>query len=117
MKDLSKEERTEQHIAKLEKRISELSNDCRKNKWLRTKLTFFVLSGLVYVIALGAEIISGTVGLLSWLIFAPLIAIGVMFISYMVLAYIINGVTKDMFAIGEMEGRLVAIKLSKLNKE
>lgn len=117
MKDLSKEERTEQHISRLEKRISELSDDCRKNKWSRTKLTFFVLSGFVYVIALTTDITSSTAGLLGWLIFAPLIAIGVMLISYLVLAYIINGVKEDMFAIGEMVGRLDAIKLSKLNKE
>lgn len=117
MKDLSREERIEQHISQLEKRISELSDDCRKHKWLRTKLTFFVLSGVVYFIALCADIINSTIGLLGWLILAPLIAIGVMFISYLVLAYIINGVREDVFAIGEMVGRVDAIKLSKYNKE
>lgn len=117
MKDLSREESVEQHILRLEKRISELSADCRKNKWLRTKLTFFVLSGIVYIIALEVDKISSTVGLLGWLIFAPLIAIGVMFISYLVLAYIVDGVTKDMFAIGKMVGRLDAIKLNKYDKE
>ena len=115
MKELSKEERTNQHISKLEKRISELTVDCRKNKWLRTKITFFVLSGLVYVIA--TPFCNSILWILGWLIFAPITSIGVMFISYVVLAYIIDGVKKDMFAIGEMVGRKTAIELSKLNKE
>lgn len=117
MKDLSREEKIEQHISRLEKRILELKIDCRKNKWLRTKLTFFILSGVVYIIALEEHIINSMLGFLGWLIFAPLIAIGVMLISYLVLAYIINGVKEDMFTIGEMVGRLDAIKLSKYNEE
>lgn len=113
MQDLSREEITEQHISKLEKMISELSEKRRKEKWLRTKFTFFVLSGLVYFTAP----FESTISFLGWLVFAPLIAIGVMFISYLILAYIIYGVIEDTFAIGEIVGRLDAIKLSKLNKE
>jgi hypothetical protein len=113
MEDLSKEEEREQRISRLEKRILETSNEGKKNKWLRIRLTFFILSGLVYYIALDAEIISGTIGLLGWLIFAPLIAVGVMSIAYLILAYIINGVIKDAFAIGKMVGRKDEIELSK----
>jgi fatty acid desaturase len=109
MRDLSREE-------KLEKRISEMAQEGRKNKWMRIRITFYVLSALVYFIALSGDIISGTAGLLSWLIFSPLIAIGVMCISYLVLAFIINGVIKDMFAIGEMEGRKSEIKFSKYER-
>ena len=115
MKDLSKEERTRQHILKLEKRISELAVDCRKNKLLRIKVTFFILSGLVYVIAMA--FFNNISDFLVWLIFAPLIAIGIMFMSYVILAYTIDGVKKDMFAIGQMVGRKEALELSKLNKE
>ena len=115
MKESSKEERAKQHISKLEKRISELAVDCRKNKWLRIRVTFFVLSGLVYLIAL--SFCDSIAEILGWLIFAPLVAISVMFISYAILAYIINGVKKDIFAIGEMVGRKDAIELSKLNEE
>ena len=113
MKDLSREERLDQDISRLENRISELSKERRKNKWSRIKLTFFILSGVIYFIALDGDIINGIAGLFWWLIIAPLMAIGVMFISYLILAYIINGVMKDVFAIGEMEGRLNKVKLSK----
>ena len=117
MNEISKEERTKQHILKLEKRISELAADCRKNKWVRTKITFSVLSVVVYFIALQGDIINSTAELFGWLIFAPLIAIGIMCVSYAILAYIIDGVKKDIFAIGEMTGRKDALELSKLNKE
>ena len=117
MEELSKEERLEQHASKLEKRIAEMSKEGKKNKWLRIRLTFYILSGLVYLIALEADIISKTAMLLGWLIFAPLIAIGVMFISYLILAYILNGVIKDAFAIGKMVGRKDAIELSKYNEQ
>jgi heme/copper-type cytochrome/quinol oxidase subunit 1 len=115
MGNLSREERTEQHISKLEKRILELAVNHKKNKWLRTKITFFVLSGLVYVVAL--SFCDSMAEVFGWLVFAPLVTIGAMFISYAILAYIINGVKKDFFAIGEMVGRKDAIELSKLNKE
>ena len=123
MRDLSREERTEQHISKLEKRIWEMAEDGRKNKWMRIRFSFYVLS--VLFIALGEDGIRGIGVLLDllvstpfgWLIFAPLLAAVVMFVSYLVLAYIINGVIKDAFAIGEMEGRKAAMELSKLNKE
>ena len=113
MKDLSREERLEQDILRLEKRISEISKESRKNKWLRIKITFLILSGVVYFIALEGDIINNTSGLFWWLIIAPLMAIAVMVISYLVLAYIINGVMKDVFAIGKMEGRLSEIQFNK----
>ena len=108
MKDLSRE-------GKIEQRISEMATEGKKHKWSRIRLTFCILSGFVYYIALEAGVISGTAGLLVWLIFAPLITIGVMSISYLILAYTINGVIKDAFAIGEMVGRKDEIELSKSN--
>jgi nucleoside permease NupC len=117
MKDLPREERIEQHVSKLEKRISEMIKDGRKNKWQRIRLSFYILSPLVYYIALDGDIINGIAGLLGWLIIAPLIAIGIMCICYLVLGYTIDGVLKDAFAIGRMVGRKEAVELSKLNKE
>lgn len=117
MSDLSREERIEQHVSKLEKRISEMIKDGRKNKWQRIRLSFYVLSPLVYYIALSSGRISEIVGILGWLIIAPLIAIGIMCICYLVLRYTIDGVLKDAFAIGRMVGRKEAVELSKLNKE
>lgn len=117
MKELSREERKEQHILNLENQISHLADKRKKEKWLRTKLTFFILSGFIFYILLEWGVKNDVEGLLWWLIFSPLIAIGVMFISYAVLAYIINGVLKDTFAIGQIVGRKEAIELSKLNEE
>lgn len=114
---LEREEKIEQHISKLDKRIYEMVKEGRKKKWSRIRFTFYILSAFIYYIALDSGVISGTVWLLAWLLFAPLIAVGVLAISYLILAYIINGVIKDAFAIGEMEGRKVAIQLSKHNKE
>ena len=116
MNELSREERIEQHVAKLEKRITELAGESKKNKKSRTKITFWVLSGLVYLLTLD-NFIHRTADLFAWLLFAPLVACGVMLISYMVLGYIIDGVIKDMYNIGTMVGRKEAIELSKLNKE
>ena len=113
MKDLTKEEKLEQRISNLEQRVFEMAERCEKQKWLRGKITFFALCGLVYVIALTNDIISGIAGLLSWLIFAPLIAIGVMILSYIVLGYIIIGAMEDEKAIAKMVGRIEEAKFSK----
>lgn len=115
MKDLSKEERIDQEVSRLDKRISEMVEDGRKNKWMRIRIVFFVLSAVVYFIAL--DKMTGLTDLLLWLIFAPIIAIVVMVASYLVLGFVIGGVIKDSFSVGEMEGRLNAIKLSKYDKE
>ena len=115
MKDLSREERTKQHISKLEKRISEMLEEGRKNKWLRIRVTFYVLSVVVFLIVSDGDIIKSTIGFLGWLIFAPLIAIGVMAISYVILSYTLKGVIKDAFAIGQIVGRKDALELSKNN--
>ena len=117
MGDLSREERTKQHISKIEKRILEMSKEGRKNKWLRIRLTFYVLSVVIFYIVSNGDLIKSTIGFLGWLIFAPLVAIGVMAISYVILAYILNGVIKDAFAIGQMAGRKDALELSKSNEE
>lgn len=116
MKDLSKEERTKQHILKLEERISDMLEEGRKHKWLRIRITFYILSIVIFFIVIDGDIINSTLELLSWFFFAPLIAIGVMAISYVILAYTINGVIKDAFAIGQMVGRKDAVELSELNE-
>ena len=115
MEDLSREEKIEQEVSRLEKRISELAIERKKEKWLRTKLTFFILSGFVFFIVLKWGVENDVKGLWGCLIFSPVITIAVMFMAYVILAYIINGVIKDTFAIGEMLGRQDAIKLSKCN--
>jgi hypothetical protein len=114
---LKREGERDRHFSRLQKRFSEMEKEGKKNKWMRIRLTFYILSGLVYLIALNGYEVSKISEMLGWLIIAPIIAIGIMCISYLVLAYIINGVINDTFAIGEIQGRLSAIVISKLNKE
>ena len=117
MEELSREEQIEQEIECLDKLISNATVRCRKEKWLRTKTTFFILTPLVYAIAFSiAKGLDIQLNILAWVLFAPLIAIGVMFISYLVLGYIFDGVMKDKFAIGELIGKQDAIKLSDRKK-
>lgn len=117
MEDLSREEQIEQEIEYLDKQISYMAVRCRKEKWLRTKITFFILSPLVYFIALAiANGLDIKFNLLAWVLFAPLVAIGVMFISYLVLGYIFDGLMKDKFAIGELIGKQDAITFSDRQK-
>ena len=104
----------EQRISDLEKRISEMSKDCGKKRRLRIKITFCILSVIVFFIALESDKINDIQGLLFWIIMSPFFSILIMFTSYLILGYIIDGVIKDMFAIGEMSGTLSEIKFNKL---
>lgn len=111
MKDLSKEE-------KLEQQILEMAHTCGDKKWLRVKRTFFVLSSVIYLIELYCILKSGisdiSIDIICGLLFAPLVAAGfIMFISYGILFYIIDGAMKDEKAIAKKIGELEAIKFSK----
>ncbi len=117
MKDLSKEKR-------LEQRILEMADACGDKKWLRVKRTFFVLCGVIYLMLLyigvknGIDISNIDIKTLFYLIFCLTFGVGfvagaIMFISYGILFYIINGATEDEKAIAKLEGELNAIKLSK----
>lgn len=110
MKDLSKEER-------LEREILEMAENCSNKKWLRVKRTFFVLSGIVYLIELYCVLKVGisniSIDAIFGLLFAPLVVAGfIMFISYGILFYIINGSIKEEKAIAKKIGELNAIKFS-----
>lgn len=106
MKDLSREE-------KLEKQILEMAEKCGDKKWQRVKRTFFVLSGAIYLLAFMYGGVDETKEFLYMLIIAPFAAGFVMFISLMVLLYIISGAMEDEKAIAKKTGELEAIKFSK----
>jgi hypothetical protein len=111
MKDLSREE-------KLEQEILEMAEKCGNKKWLRVKRTFFVLSSVIYLIELYCILKGGisdiNIGTICGFLFAPLFVAGfIMFISYGVLFYIIDGSMKDEKAISKKMGELNAIKFSK----
>ena len=108
MEDLSKTER-------LEKEILVMAEKCGDIKWLRVKRTFFVLSGVVYLLAIYFGLELKTIHIpyyLEWLVLAPIVAGFVMFISYGILYYIIDGQLKEEKAIAKKMGELNAIKFS-----
>lgn len=109
-----REEIFEQRISNLENRISEMAEDFRKKRWLRIKITFCVVSVIVFALAFELDKINDIQGFLLWLVISPVLSILIMFIAYLILAYIIDGVKKDIFAIGEMSGMLSEIKYFKL---
>ena len=111
MKDLTKEEMLEQEILKM-------AEKCSDAKWSRVKRTFFVLCGCLYLLLLYYISKDGigdiSIETIFGLIFAPPVAAGfVMFISYGILFYIIDGAMKDEKAIAKKIGELNAIKFSK----
>lgn len=111
MKDLSKEERLEQEILEMAEKFGD-------KKWQRVKITFFILSGVIYLIELYCLLEGGisdiNIDTICGLLFAPLFAAGfIMFISYGILFYIIDGSMKEEKAIAKKMGELEAIKFSK----
>lgn len=112
MKDLAREER----IAKLEKLICEKDDAFDREQGKRVKITFWVLSGIIYLVAFMSDKTSGT-DYLRWIIAAPIMSGLIMVVSYGVWAYVIHGALKRAETIAKLEGELIAIKLSKYNKE
>lgn len=113
MKDLSKEEN-------LERRIYLLEEASENKKWKRTKITFFVLSAVVYFIFIMSDRMNSLADFLGWIIVAPICAGFVMFISCLVMAYMITGATRENEEINRLKGELNAIrsmKYEKWNKE
>ena len=120
MKDLSKKERLEQDISRLEQEIYEMADKCGDKKWLRVKRTFWVASGAIYLIELlpllTGEISNIHIDTICALLFAPPFAAGfIMFISYGILYYIIDGSMKEEKAIAKKIGELNAVETEKRN--
>ena len=115
MKGLSKKERLEQRIAELEKEILEMADKCGDKKWLRTKRTFFILIGIVYLIVFMCGGMNDINDCLGWIIAAPMMALFIMFISYGVMYYITENAMKEEKAIAQKIGELTAVKSEKYN--
>lgn len=127
MKDLSKEERLEQEIL-------EMAEKCGDKKWLRIKRTFFILCGVIYFLLL-VLVLEGDINIsnanttgnmntmeiietIFYAIVALTVGVGflagcIMFISYGILFYIIDGSMKDEKAIAKKIGELNGIKYGK----
>lgn len=114
MKDLSREE-------ELKRLIYEKTEACGEKNWLRIKRTFFIFSGVIYLVVLyiGLEFkIIDIDFLLFWLVISPVLAGGIMFISYFgILHYIITNALEDARNVGRLEGELYAVRQSKYEGE
>lgn len=128
MKDLSREEKIEQEIARLEQLISKKDDDFDKEQWKRVKRTFFAICGVIYSILLYLALENGInisgidletiFYLLVVLTFGVAFTAGlIMFVSYGVWFYIMNGAIRRAETIAELKGELYAIKSSKYKKE
>ncbi len=135
MKDLSKEERLEQRIAELEQQIYIKDNLFEKEQGKRLKRTFFVVCGVIYFLLFSfalegdASTITATtsdantieiIETIFYGIVALTLGVGffaglIMFISYGVWFYILNGATKRIETIAKLEGELNAAKSEKCN--
>lgn len=134
-----RKEKIEQEIARLEQLISRKDDAFDKEQWKRLKRTFFVLCGVIYFILLYlasengiyiSDIIKGVIKAISDMdiesIFYLLVSLTlgvavaaglIMFVSFGVTFYIMNGALKRAETIAKLKGELNAIKYSKFNKE
>lgn len=105
----------------LEHLIYEKAKACGDKNWMRIKRTLFIFSGVIYLVVLyvGLEFkIIDLEYLLWWLVFSPVLAGFIMFISYFgILLYIIKNALEDARSLGKLEGELYAIKQSKYKDE
>lgn len=106
MKDLAREK-------ELERLIDEKANAYSEKKWVRLKRTFFVLSGVIYLIALYWGLEDDIIDikyLLSCLVASPVMAGFILLISYGILYYIITNSMEEEKNIAELKGKLIERK-------
>ena len=99
--------------------ISNAEKACEKKQWVRVKKTFFILSGVVYLVAFACGEMNSIVDSLGWLIAAPFMAGLIIFGSALVLLYIYNGAMEDAKYIASLNGELNATVRfnNRINKE
>ncbi len=131
MKDLSREEKVEQEIARLEQLIARKDDEFDKEQGKRLKITFFVICGAIYAMLFYLALENGinisdieVKGVFTLLELLGLLTVGVafaagliMFVSFGVTHYVMNGAMKRVETIAELKGKLNAIKFSKYDKE
>lgn len=98
MKDLTREK-------ELERLIYEKVEACSEKKWVRLKRTYFVLTGVLYLIMLRLIEISDIEDFLSWLVSAPVLAGFILIISYGILYYMITNSMEEEKEIAELKGK------------
>lgn len=117
MKDLSREERIDREIVRLEQLIAKKDYDFDKEQGKRIKRTFFVASAVIYLIAFMNDAMNHWKDFLEWILVAPMMSGAIMFVSFGVCFYIMNGAIRRVETIAKLEGELNALKFSKYDKE
>ena len=103
MKDLEREK-------ELEQLIYEKANACSEKKWVRIKRTYFVLTGVLYLIMLRLIEINNVEDFFSWLVSAPVLAGFILLISYGILYYMITNSMEEEKEIAELKGKYIERK-------
>lgn len=98
MEDLEREK-------ELERLIYEKVEACNEKKWMRLKRTYFVLTGVLYLITLRIIEISNIEDFFSWLVSAPVLAGFILLISYGILYYMITNSMEEEKEIAELKGK------------
>ena len=117
MKDLSREEKIEQEISRLEQLISKKDDEFDREQGKRCKRTFFVIWGVLFLSFLIYGRLDNIKDCLMCLAATPVMSGFIMLISYGVWFYVMNGAIRRAETIAELKGKLYAIKLSKYDKE
>ena len=136
MKDVSKKERLNQRIEELERQIYLKDNIFDKEQGKRLKRTFFVVCGVIYFLLFylalegDTNVIDATttsnmnVFEIVEIVFCALVALTfgvgfvaglVMFVSYGVWFYVMNGAMNRVETIAKLKGELNAVKSEKYN--
>ena len=107
MKDLEREEKELEHL------IHRKAEEHGEKKWLRTKRTFLVLSGGIYLVALYFGFRNDEIDieyLLTWLGCSVVLAGMLFLLALGVLYYILDNTVKERIAIAKLEGKLIGMK-------
>lgn len=82
-------------------------------KWMRVKRTFLVLSVAIYLIAFINDAMNGWEDYLRWILVAPSLSGGIMFVSYAVIGYMWTKSLEEEKELAKMQGMIDAINMIK----
>ena len=94
----------------LERLIYEKAEACNEKKWVRLKRTYFVLTGVLYLIMLWFIEISDMGDFFGWLVSVPVLAGFILIISYGILYYMITNSMEEEKEIAELKGKYIERK-------
>lgn len=110
MENLSREEKLRQRISELEMQIIAKDHAFEKEQGKRLRRTFFAVCGVLYLLAFLSDILESTKDYFYCLLCVPMIAGWIMFISFGIWFYVMNGTTEKVKTLAKLEAELDTIK-------